>query len=66
MMDKKHNLVKKKRRKKGDHWGVDKQTKHPWDIDIDTSDEPKVATSLPMVKPKDPYARETRKMRRES
>jgi hypothetical protein len=56
---------KRKHKKKGDHWGTEKgKAKNPWDIDIDTSDEPKVAfgTQLPKVR-SEPRASEARKMR---
>lgn len=56
---------KKKKKKKGDSWGVDKPSKNPWDIDIDTKDEPKVATGIPLIKPRSAAdASEARKMRR--
>lgn len=52
---------KKKRKKKGDAWGVDKQKKNPWEFSVDTTDEPKVAAGIPMPKqsrnPDVPYHR---------
>lgn len=61
-------VKKKKSKKRGDHWGVDKQTSHPWELDVDTGDPPKVAAGIPMMKQKQGKsdASSARKMRRES
>ena len=66
----KGKIDKKKHKKKKGHWGVDVQKTHPWDIDIEDRDEPKVAATNAAVIAKQPksrgYASEARTMRRKS